>query len=97
MKQKLYFKSIGDTICSSLESHITDAKYDGLEKITLFEAIPDDGTYDVIWCTHYWECVERYDCRKAVCPYYESKSGRGVCSNRGKLYLHGNEVEFIIQ
>jgi len=28
------------------------------------------------------------------CPAYTSKSGRGVCELRGKLYEHGNEVVF---
>jgi len=97
MKQKLYFKSIDDTICSSLQSHLEDAKYDVLTKVTLVEAIPDNDTSEFIWCTHYWECVERQDCKKALCSHYSSKSGRGKCSNRGNLYLHGDEVGFIIE
>jgi hypothetical protein len=48
-KEKLYFKSIDHTICSSLESHFDDARDEELTKITLVEAIPDDGTNDVIW------------------------------------------------
>jgi len=93
-KIQLYFRDTDDTLCQSLESLLQDAKYDGLEKITLVEAIPDNVTSEFIWCVQHGECVERHECRKSQCSYYESKSGRGVCSNRGKLYFHGNEVIF---
>lgn len=93
-KEKLYFRDIDSTHCEPLVGLICEAEYDGLEKITLVEAIPDDGTSEFIWCVQHGECVERHDCKKALCSYYESKSGRGVCSNRGQLYFHGNEVVF---
>jgi hypothetical protein len=47
-KEKLYFRSIDHTTCSSLESHFDDARDEELTKITLVEAVPDDGT-NVIW------------------------------------------------
>jgi hypothetical protein len=92
--EKLYFLNIDDTNCHSLSDRLNDARLDGLEKVTLIEAIPDNGTSGFIWCIQHGECVERQNCKKALCSYYESKSGRGVCSNRGKLYLHGDEVTF---
>jgi len=91
---KLYFESIDHTMCQPLEYFLHDAKIEGLEKITLVEAIPDKETKDFIWCTHYGEVTERQECTKSQCPYYSSKSGRGVCEHRGKLYLHGEEVTF---
>lgn len=96
-KPKLYFKTVDDTFCSPLESHLHDAKIEGLEKITLIEADPDNDNPDFIWCSQHGECVERNQCKKSECSAYESKSGRGVCSNRGGLFSHGNEVEFNVE
>lgn len=92
--EKLYFESIDDTFCTTLERRLEDAKIEGLDEITLVEAITDYDNPDYIWCIHYVECIERNLCRKSECPYYESKSGRGICSNRGNLYMHGEEVTF---
>jgi hypothetical protein len=92
--EKLYFKSVDDTICSSLIGFLDDAKWDGLEKITLIEAIPDNGNTETIWCTYYGEVGEKSECKKSICSHYSSKSGRGKCENRGNLYLHGEEVTF---
>lgn len=94
MSDKLYFKSIDGTNCYLLEDHLKDARLEGIAEVTLIEALPDDGTTDFIWCTHYGECVELHLCKKSECPYYESKSGRGRCNNKGHLYLHGEEVTF---
>ena len=92
-EQKLYFRDIDDTLCQSIEGLIQDAKHDGLEKITLLEAVPSTD-FNSIWCSYNGEVVDRNECKKSICTYYESKSGRGVCENRGKLYSHGDEVEF---
>lgn len=91
--QKLYFRDIDDTWCQPIEGLIQDAKHDGLQKITLVEAVPSTD-FNSIWCSYNGEVVDRNECKKSICPYYESKSGRGVCENRGKLYTHGDEVEF---
>ena len=96
MKHQLYFASIDDTSCHPLEYYINDAKLEGLSEITLVKADPDDGTTDFIWCTYHGDCVEHNECKKSLCNYYESKSGRGVCKHRGKLYLHGEEQIFKI-
>lgn len=93
-KPKLYFQSVDDTFCSPLESHLQDARNEGLEQVTLIEAVPDKDNPDFIWCMQQGECVERHMCKKDQCEDYESKSGRGVCSNRGNLYQHGDEVSF---
>jgi hypothetical protein len=94
VKEKLYFKSIDDTTCYDLQTHFKDARDEELIKIKLVEAIPDDGTNDMVWCTFHQECTEKYLCKKNHCEQYSSKSGRGVCEHRGKLFLHGEEVEF---
>ena len=93
-KQQLYFKSIDDTFCSSLESNLQDARLDELDKITLIEAVPDHDNPDYIFCGHEGEVEERQECKKSICSFYSSKSGRGVCEHRGRLFQHGNEVEF---
>lgn len=91
-KEKLYFESIDEVFCRSLEYFTEDAKLEGKKSVTLIEAIPDTDNKSYVWCTHEGEVTERQMCKKAECPYYSSKSGRGVCEHRGKLYLHGNEV-----
>lgn len=93
-KPKLYFANIDSTHCEPIEGLLSDAKLDGLKILTVLEAIPDNGTSEFIWCVQNGECVERHDCKKALCSNYESKSGRGVCGNRGQLYFHGDEVSF---
>lgn len=94
MKEKLYFRSIDDTTCYSLESHLEDAKDEELVEITLVEAVPDNDNPDYIWCSYHAEVGERIGCKKAVCPHYSSKSGRGTCKHRGNFYSHGDEVTF---
>ena len=93
-RDKLYFLNIDDTNCYPLSDRLNDARLEGLEKVTLVEAIPDNDNSDYVWCAQHGEVTERQECKKAVCSYYESKSGRGVCSNRGNLYRHGKEVSF---
>lgn len=91
---QLYFRSVDDTFTETLEDLLSDAKIDGLSEITVIEAIPDNGTSDMIWCLYHGECGEKSECKKSICPQYESKSGRGACKHRGKLYLHGEEKTF---
>lgn len=93
-KEQLYFSSIDDTHCYNLADGLNDAKIEGLEVITLIEAIPDNENPDYIFCSYYGEVGERQECRKSFCPHYASKSGRGKCSNKGNLYVHGEEVTF---
>jgi hypothetical protein len=94
---KYYFGSIDDTQCHPVEHYLHDAKLEGLSEVTLVEAILDNDNPDYTWCMHYGEVAERSGCRKADCPHYYSKSGRGVCSNRGKLYTFGEEVTFKVE
>jgi len=94
--EKLYFKNIDDTTCYDLQTRIEDAQDEGLEKVTLIEAIPDNGNSDFVWCMHHVDCIEKNECKKSVCDYYKSKSGRGKCENKGNLYLHGEEVTFAV-
>lgn len=95
-KEKLYFESIDDIWCSPLKGFIDDAKNEKLKEITLVEAIPETDK-DFVWCTHEAEVIEQFMCKKSECPYYSSKSGRGVCEHRGNLYLHGEEVKFDVK
>jgi len=90
--EKLYFLDIDDTNCYPLSDRLNDARLEGLEKVTLIEAVTDKDNPDYIWCTADGECVERHNCKKSYCDSYESKSGRGVCKHRGDLYQHGDEV-----
>jgi hypothetical protein len=96
-KQKLYFSSIDDTSCYTLADRLNDAKLEGLDEVTLIEAIPDNSNPDYIWCGHQGEVGEREGCKKAICPFYKSKSGRGVCKHRGNLYQHGEEATFKVE
>lgn len=92
-KQKLYFSEADSTLCHTLEDQLEIARSDGLAKITLIEAIPTKGN-DYVWCKHYAETTEKEECTKANCSQYNSKSGRGVCADRGTLYAFGEEIEF---
>jgi hypothetical protein len=95
-KNKLYFRSIDDTHCYSLEQHLEEARYEELETVTLIEAIPDDQK-GYRWCRLLGEVVEREECSKRFClDYTPNKSGRGTCVNRGKLFLHGEAVQFTV-
>lgn len=92
--EKFYFESIDETMCYTLDYHIDNAKENGLDKIKLVEAVPEKDPH-FVWCTHGGDVVDRSDCRKADCELYEpNKSGRGACIHRGKIYRHGEEVEF---
>lgn len=93
MKDKLYFNNEGSCICCPLEDHINEAKEEGLAEIELIEAIPAPNE-DQVWCTYYGDVVERNECKKSECEHYSSKSGRGVCENRGNYFLHGEKVKF---
>jgi len=93
-KQKLYFDSIDSEMCEPLEYKFTMARIEELKSITVIEAVLDTETNDFIWCTHFGTIVDKGECKKTECASYNSKSGRGVCSERGKLYSHGEEVTF---
>ena len=90
-KEKLYFTSIDDTFCVRLE----DLNKDDLEELNfeLIEAILDNNNPEYIWCTHFGEVRERYECKKSECYAYKSKSGRGKCLHRGNLYQYGEKVD----
>ncbi len=92
--EQLYFESIDEVFCRPKEYFLEDAELEGKTEITLVEAIRDLDNHEFIWCTHEGEVTGREMCKKAECPYYSSKSGRGVCEHRGKLYSHGEEVTF---
>ena len=95
-KEKLYFRSIDDNICHSLDWHLEDAKLEQLEEITLVEAIPDNDNNDYVWCTHYENPEEKSLCNKMNCTAYTSKSGRGKCEHKGNLFTFGDEVTFSV-
>ncbi len=89
--QKLYFLDASSEICHSLD-------YFSLEELEevdyeIYEAIPfnDSNTY-YVFCSLYGEITEREFCKKSECKDYTSKSGRGVCSHRGKLFEVGKKV-----
>ena len=91
--KKLYFENIDSEICRPLDWYVYDAKLEGLKEIKLVEAVRDRETKDYVWCSELESLEMRSLCRKSECSLYTpNKSGRGVCVNRGKLYLHGQEV-----
>ena len=95
MSKKLYFKSIDDTFCYSLEQHLLEAQEEELSSIKLVEAIPDFDNKEHIWCTYFGDVGERSECKKSCCEKYEAnKSRRGTCIHRGRLFVHGEEFEF---
>lgn len=89
-KEKFYFKSEDDTFCQSLQ-YFSKEELEELD-YNLIEAIPDNNTSEYIWCTHRGETVEKFNCKKSICTYYSSKSGRGKCQSKGSLYWHGDLV-----
>lgn len=94
--EKLYFRSIDDNTCHTLAYHMDNAKDEELQKITLYEAIPDIDNKEHVWCSHF-EVVEKAECKKSQCELYTSKSGRGICEHRGNLYTFGEEVIFKVE
>ncbi|MDQ7950154.1 MAG: hypothetical protein AAGB30_11125 [Pedobacter sp.] len=95
--QKLYFANIDDCNCYPLSYHLNDAKIEQLNTINLVKAIPDNNNPDYIYCKFAGEVGDKSQCKKSICDAYSSKSGRGNCANRGRLYLHGEEVTFNVQ
>ena len=89
---KLYFRDIDSTNCESLEYILHDAKLDGLKEIEVHEAIPSKET-SFGWCSYMGEVADHGECKKSECSHYYSKSGRGVCSHRGKLYDFGEKIK----
>ena len=94
---KYYFKDRDSEISYTLDYFIDQAKKEGLNKITLIEAIPiKDNVF--CWCSCESDVVSRSDCRKSECNLYESnKSGRGTCIHRRGLCDFGDEVTFNIK
>ena len=56
------------------------------------KAIPDNNNKDFIYCYLDGEVGDREFCKKSQCKDYNSTSGRGVCSHRGKLFEKGEKV-----
>ena len=88
--QKLYFLDASSEICHSLDYF----SFETLEEVNyeLYEAIPDNDNKDFIYCSLDREVGDREFCKKSQCKDYTSKSGRGVCSHRGKLFEKGEKV-----
>lgn len=93
--EKLYFENEDSHHCYPLQHFIDDAKLEGLKTITVLEAEPSNID-DFIWCTYYGEATEKSQCKKSECSKYSSKSGRGKCDNKGKLYNHGESITVTI-
>lgn len=90
-KEKLYFLDTSSEICYPLDRFSLEE----LEEVDyeIYGAIPfnDNDTY-YVFCSLYGEITEREFCKKSECKDYVSKSGRGVCSHRGKLFKKGEKV-----
>lgn len=96
MKTDYYFKDRDAEFTFPLDHHLREAKAEGLKVVKLIKAEPDNVTTDYIYCREFRDVGEKSECSKKNCASYSSKSGRGVCEKRGKLFLHGEEVEFKI-
>ena len=93
--KKLYFENEDSNVCMPLGDCLDNT--DKLKEVTLMEAVPYRGS-EYCWCTHEMEVVEREDCKKSVCDWYTpNKSGRGTCSQRGKMYKFGEKVTFNVK
>ena len=88
--EKLYFLDSSSEGCYSLNRF----SFETLEEVNyeLYEAIPDDNIKDFIFCSLEGTVGDRETCKKSQCRGYTSKSGRGVCSHRGKLFKKGEKV-----
>lgn len=94
MKAKLYFRNVDSKFAHPLDYFIKEAKKEGLEQITLYEAIPSTDNF-FCWCSFADSVAERSMCCKSECDAYKpNKSGRGTCVYRGKLYDCEDEVSF---
>lgn len=90
---KLYFRSIDDTGCYSLEYHLECAKEEELEEIELYEAIPDPDK-DHAWCNEFDALIEPGDCGR-ICEKYDPINGKsGKCRSKVGCYEHGEKVTF---
>ena len=88
--QKLYFLDNSSERCYPLDRFSLEE----LEEVDyeIYEAIPDNNNKDFIYCSLDGEVGDREFCKKSECKDYTSKSGRGVCSHRGKLFEVGEKV-----
>lgn len=92
--KKLYFKSVDDNHCQSLEDHLNEAKADGVtDTITIIEAIPDKVS-GYIWCTLCGAAVEKWNCSKKACSSYEKPLKGNACAHKGQFYTYGEDVLF---
>lgn len=89
---KYYFRDEDSTMCHPLDYFDEGDFDDDDDEKTLIEAVPDNDTKDFIYCGLDQEVSEKSMCKKSECRGYTSKSGRGVCARRGKLYTHGEKV-----
>ena len=88
--KKLYFLDSSSELCHSLD-------YFDLEELEevdyeIHEAIPDNDNKCYVFCSLEGTVGDRETCKKSQCRGYTSKSGRGVCSHRGKLFEFGEKV-----
>ena len=91
--KKQYFRNEDSNVCMSLEDCLNEAKSDGLEQVTLIEAIHSNVS-EYRWCKSLGAVVEKSECGKAVCSYYEKPKKGNACENKGKFYTYGEEVTF---
>ena len=88
--EKLYFLESSSVRCYPLDYFSSEE----LEEVDyeIYEAIPDNDNKDFIYCSLDGEVGGREFCKKSQCKDYTSKSGRGICSHRGKLFEFGEKV-----
>lgn len=97
-KQQLYFKNEDSEHCYTIEHHLEEAKEEGLEFITLFEAYPDPDK-DYFWCRSDDSICFSSDnpCGKH-CEDYQPRNGKfGICKHKTHCYTWGTQVKFNVK
>lgn len=95
-KEKLYFENEDSEVCYPLCYHIDNAKENGLSEIELFEAIPETGINDIIWCSEVGSTVDKSECDK-TCPEYSAPEKGRMCKRLGRLMTCGKQVKFSVE
>lgn len=88
---KYYFSDLDDNGCFAMNYWLSYAADEGLEEITLYEAIPDP-IKDVAWCNEYDGPLYGGECGR-ICDKYDPINGKsGKCRSKVGCYEHGEKV-----
>lgn len=99
-RPKLYFRNEDSEECYTLDWHLEDARDEELEKIELFEAIPDkDKRY--FYCRSFSEVCEvgqDFEPCGNGCDGYEPRNGKfGICKHKTHCHTWGEKINFDVK